>query len=88
MPIPAEAPKGYCPAFLVRLEADGLFPAGALETPVHAREGAFPEAAVGPPRRPSRGQLVSSRIWPELSTKPPGLRCRSLLCNLLTLFPE
>ena len=50
-PILADAPKGYCPACLVRLGADGLFP-GGLETPEPAGER-LPEA--GSARRGDRG---------------------------------
>jgi WD40 repeat protein/serine/threonine protein kinase len=52
-PILHDAPKGFCPACLLRLGADGLFPAGELETPVPAHKGASPEAVS--PRRGDRG---------------------------------
>lgn len=53
--IPQDAPMGYCPACLVRLGADGLFPLGELEKPSPASESASPEAASGAPRRGNRG---------------------------------
>jgi len=54
-PILGDAPKGYCPACLVKLGADGLIPAGELHTPVPAGKGASAEAAEGSPRRGDRG---------------------------------
>ena len=54
-PILGDAPKGFCPACLVRLGADGLLPAGLLETPAPVSEGTSPEARVGSPRRGDRG---------------------------------
>jgi len=54
-PILGDALKGYCPACLVRLGADGLFPAGVLETSVPAGEGISSKAAAGTPSGSNRG---------------------------------
>lgn len=53
-PILRDAPKGFCPACLVKLGADGLFPTGLIETPASAGEGTSPEGAVGSARRGDR----------------------------------
>ncbi|MHC1763354.1 MAG: WD40 repeat domain-containing serine/threonine protein kinase [Verrucomicrobiia bacterium] len=58
-PILPDAPKGNCPACLVRLGADGLVPAGELETPVPAGEGTCAQAAV---RSSGQGDRGSSTL--------------------------
>jgi len=54
-PILQDAPKGYCPACLVKLGAEGLIPAAELVTPDPTGKGVSPEAAEGSPRRADRG---------------------------------